>query len=131
MIGSKPAANAPPRSSTAQDQLIDTESAGRDFTAFYGDRHINALLRATQSENYGRILAKPKIFVNDNQPGTIKTADTTYVARRSSVPVSSGGAGTDATLIETAVDYESYEAGITLDITPISALAICFGWTLS
>jgi len=71
-----------------------------------------------QSKNYGRVLAKPKILVHDNQPGTIKTTDTTYVAKRSSIPVSSGGAGTDATLIETAVDYQSYEAGITLNITP-------------
>ncbi len=103
---------------TGKDQFIDTQSASGNFTAFYGDRHINALLQAMQSKNYGRILAKPKILVNDNQPGTIKTADTTYVAKRSSVPVSTGGAGTDATLIETAVEYESYEAGITLDITP-------------
>ncbi|UCD51426.1 MAG: type II and III secretion system protein, partial [Phycisphaerales bacterium] len=66
----------------------------------------------------GRVLAKPKILVNDNQPGMIRTADTTYVRKTSSIPVSSGGAGNDTTLIETAVDYQSYEAGITLNITP-------------
>jgi len=103
---------------SGQDRFVDYQSVGGDFRGFYGDEHINILLEAMQSKNYGRVLAKPKILVNDNEPGTIKTADTTYVVKRSSVPVSTGGAGTDATLIETAVDYEPYEAGITLDITP-------------
>ena len=104
--------------SSNRSRFVDYQSNGGDFTGFYGDRHINLLLQAMQSKNYGRILAKPKILVNDNQPGSIRTADTTYVAKRSSVPVSSGGAGNDATLIETAVEYEGYEAGITLNITP-------------
>lgn len=103
---------------SGRSQFADLQSDGGELTAFYGDKHINLLLRAIQSKNYGRVLAKPKILVNDNEPGTIKTADTTYVAKRSSVPVSTGGAGTDATLIETAVSYEPYEAGITLNITP-------------
>jgi len=103
---------------SGRSQFADLQSDGGELTAFYGDKHINLLLTAMQSKNYGRVLAKPKILVNDNEPGTIKTADTTYVAKRSSVPVSTGGAGTDATLIETAVSYEPYEAGITLNITP-------------
>ena len=86
--------------------------------AFYGDTHIQALLEAVRSKSYGRVLAKPKILVNDNEPGTIKTTDTTYVKKTSSIPVSSGGAGTETSLIQTAEDYEPYEAGITLDITP-------------
>jgi len=105
-------------SASGRSQFADYQSDGGNFTGFYGDKHINLLLQAMQSKNYGRVLAKPKILVNDNQAGTIKTADTTYVAKRSSIPVSSGGAGNDATLIETAVDYQSYEAGITLNITP-------------
>jgi len=103
---------------SGRSQFADYQSDGGDFTGFYGDRHINLLLQTMQSKNYGRVLAKPKILVNDNQPGTIKTADTTYVRKTSSIPVSSGGAGNETTLIETAVDYQSYEAGITLDITP-------------
>jgi general secretion pathway protein D len=101
-----------------RSQFADFQSSGGELTAFYGDRHINMLLQAMQSKNYGRVLAKPKILVNDNEPGMIKTADTTYVAKRSSIPVGSGAAGNDVTLIETAVTYEPYEAGITLDITP-------------
>jgi len=99
-------------------QFVDMQSDGGDLRAFYGDKHVNALLTAMQSKNYGRVLAKPKILVNDNEPGTIKTTDTTYVEKKSSIPVSSGGAGTETSLIQTALDYEPYEAGITLEITP-------------
>ncbi len=87
-------------------------------TGFYADSHINILLRIMESKHYGRILAKPKILVNDNETGIIKTTEMTYVSKTSSVPVSSGGAGNTATLIETAVEYEAYDAGITLEITP-------------
>jgi len=85
---------------------------------FYADEHIQALLTAVQSKDYGRVLAKPKVLVNDNEKGNIKTADTTYVETKSSVPVASGNAGQQNQLIETAVGYEPYEAGITLEITP-------------
>jgi len=93
-------------------------SAGGSLTAFYGDGQIQALLTAVQSKNYGRVLAKPKILVNDNEPGTIKTTDTTYVETTKSIPVTSGGAGNQQNLIETSLEYTAYEAGIKLDITP-------------
>lgn len=101
-----------------RDHFVDTQSDSGEFTGYYADRHVQVLLEAMQSKNYGRVLAKPKILVNDNEPGTIKTTDTTYVRKESSIPVSGGGAGTDMSLIQTAVDYQPYEAGITLDITP-------------
>ncbi|MCF7973366.1 MAG: hypothetical protein K9N55_06095 [Phycisphaerae bacterium] len=101
------------RSSFAEFQTNSGAGSG-----FYADSHINVLLSAMQSKNYGRILAKPKILVNDNETGTIKTTEMTYVSKKSSIPVSSGGAGANTTLIETAVEYESYDAGITLEITP-------------
>ncbi|MGD8786770.1 MAG: type II and III secretion system protein, partial [Phycisphaerales bacterium] len=69
-------------------------------------------------KDYGRVLAKPKILVNDNEPGTISTTDVTYIRKSSSIPVQSGAAGSQSTLLETAVDYEPYDAGITLNITP-------------
>ncbi|MBN1362764.1 MAG: hypothetical protein JW993_19350 [Sedimentisphaerales bacterium] len=94
------------------------QSSSGLLRGFYGDRHIQALLQTVQSKSYGRVLAKTKILVNDNEAGTIKTTDTTYVEKKSSVPITSGGAGNQQNLIETAVDYEPYEAGITLDITP-------------
>ena len=97
---------------------IDFQSNGGQGTGFYGDRHINALLKLMEQKDYGRVMAKPKILVNDNQEGTISTTDTTYVTKTSSIPVSSGGAGSETTLIQTAVDYASYPAGIILNITP-------------
>jgi len=88
-------------------------------SGFYGDKHINLLLSAMHSRNYGRVLAKPKILVNDNEKGTIKTTDTTYVKKVSTTPLGTGGsAGTDTTLIQTGISYDPYDAGITLDITP-------------
>jgi len=105
-------------SGSRPDRFIDVQAGAGVGTGFYADRHINALLTAMQTKDYGRVLAKPKILVNDNQTGTISTTDTTYVAKKSSVPVSTGGAGQQTTLIETAVDYTGYDAGITLDITP-------------
>ena len=101
-----------------RSRFIDMQAKNGNFTGYYGDNHINALLTAMQSKNYGRVLAKPKILVNDNEPGFIKTADTTYVKKTSSIPVTSGAAGTDSTLIQTSVDYTPYDAGIEMNITP-------------
>jgi general secretion pathway protein D len=101
-----------------RSRFMDFQSNAGLGTGFYADTHVNALLTAMQSKNYGRVLAKPKILVNDNESGTIKTTETTYVTKKSSIPVASGGGGTQSTLVETAVDYEGYDAGITLEITP-------------
>ncbi len=103
---------------SGRSSLTDLQSDSGSFRGFYGDEHINVLLQAMASKNYGRVLAKPKVLVNDNEPGSIKTADITYVEVRSSIPVGTGGAGNDVTLIETARKFESYEAGIDLRITP-------------
>jgi len=96
-----------------RDRFIDLQAAGGSGIGFYADRHINALLTAMQQKNYGRVLAKPKILVNDNQPGIIKTTDTTYV-KKTGAAVVEGVAGT----VQTSVEYDPYDAGITLDITP-------------
>ena len=88
------------------------------LTAFYGDDQIEALLTAMQRKSYGRVLAKPKLLVNDNQEGTISTTDTTYVEVQSAIPVTGGAAGTQENLIQTSTDFQSYEAGIELIIQP-------------
>lgn len=122
VLAAKPDVTVPsPHGLLVADSTRVTKSlsiASGALSAFYGDKHIQALLEAVQSKNYGRVLAKPKILVNDNEPGTIKTTDTTYVRKTSSIPVSGGGAGQDTTLIQTAEEFTPYEAGITLDITP-------------
>jgi len=103
---------------SGRSQFVDLRANKGIGTGFYGDRHINMLLSAMQQKNYGRVLAKPKILVNDNAQGIIQTTDTTYVTKKSSTPWSTGAAGQQATVIETAVDFQGYDAGITLDITP-------------
>ena len=101
-----------------RSQFVDLQVKSGKGIGFYGDKHIQALLTAVQAKNYGRVLAKPKVLVNDNEKGNIKTADTTYVATTSSVPVTGGTTGTQNNMIETSLQYQSYEAGITLEITP-------------
>jgi len=105
-------------SAAGRDHFVAAGSKSGKFSGYYADRHVNALLTAMQSKNYGRVLAKPKILVNDNEPGKIKTADITYVKKTSSVPFTSATAGTPTTSVQTSVDYTPYDAGIELNITP-------------
>ena len=108
----------PKLTSSRRDRFVEYKSAGGYGTGFYADRHVTALLTAMQAKDYGRILAKPKILVNDNEQGTIGTTDTTYVTKTSSIPVTSGAGGQQNTLIQTAQDFVGYDAGIKMDITP-------------
>jgi type II secretory pathway component GspD/PulD (secretin) len=101
-----------------KDRFIDASSASGTFKGYYADKHISALLTAMQSKNYGRVLAKPKLLVNDNEAGNIKTADITYIEKQSAIPVNSGAAGNQTTLIQTSRDFQEYEAGIEMNITP-------------
>ncbi len=79
--------------------------------AFYSDDKVQALLTAIARKNYGRVLAKPKILVDDGQEGEISTTDeTTYI--RESVQVPNQGAPI------TTRDFEPIEATIQLQITP-------------
>jgi len=98
---------------SGRDRFIDYQSNGGNGTGFYGDKHINALITAMEEKDYGRVLAKPKILVNDNEPGVISATDTTYV-RTETGAVVEGSTG----VVQTGVDYQGYDAGITLDIVP-------------
>jgi general secretion pathway protein D len=100
------------------DRFADLSSQNGQFKGFYADKHIGALLTAMQKKDYGRVLAKPKLLVNDNEPGNIKTADITYIEKTSSIPVASGAAGQQTQLIQTSSDFQPYEAGIEMNITP-------------
>jgi type II secretory pathway component GspD/PulD (secretin) len=102
--------------SSGRDRFIDFRSDGGSGTAFYGDRHINLLLDLVQKKNYGRILARPKLLVNDNEEGSIKAEETTYVVRDESSIVPGTTTGTSTTVERTV--FEDYSAGITLNITP-------------
>jgi len=80
---------------------------------FYGDTHIQALLTLMQKKGYGRVLAKPKILVNDNELGHIDATNTLYVSRSSSSVTTTG----ESTL-STSFTFDEFPSGIELDITP-------------
>ena len=80
--------------------------------AFYSDRHIQALLTAMQSKNYGRVLAKPKILVNDGQVGMIESTT------KKNVPITSAAVVSNGVAVPGSTTFQSYDAGITLTIQP-------------
>jgi type II secretory pathway component GspD/PulD (secretin) len=88
----------------------DGRPTGR-FQAFYSDEHVQALLTAMQRKNYGRVLAKPRVLVDDGHKGQIVTMDTTtYVKESIQIPQT----GTPITTRE----FVPVEASIKLHITP-------------
>jgi len=95
-------------------EVGSTHGAGGE--AFYADRHIQALLKIMQKKNYGRILARPKLLVNDNEEGTITTEEKTSIVREKT-DVIPGSAATAPTAT-TSVTFDTFTAGITLTITP-------------
>jgi type II secretory pathway component GspD/PulD (secretin) len=102
--------------SSGQRRFVDFQANSGSGVGFYGDKGINALLTAVQTKSYGRVMAKPKILVNDNETGKIVAKDTTYVVKTGQVQaIGTGGASN--TLI-TSTDYTAYDAGVTLDIKP-------------
>ncbi|MBN1972866.1 MAG: hypothetical protein JW787_04460 [Sedimentisphaerales bacterium] len=102
-----------PMANSSRGHYIDFQSNGGQGTGFYGDKHINTLLTLMEQKDYGRVMAKPKILVNDNQKGTISTTDKTYVVKQTGTVIE----GVSST-VQTQIDYEGYDAGITLQITP-------------
>jgi len=92
--------------------LLDQDGTPTGRTrAFYSDRHVQALLNAMARKNYGRVLAKPKVLVDDGRKGQIVTTDTTtYVKESIQIPQT----GTPITTRE----FVPIEANIELNITP-------------
>jgi general secretion pathway protein D len=80
---------------------------------FYADKHIQALLTLMQKKGYGRVLAKPKILVNDNELGHIDTTNTIYVSRSSQSATTEG-----QPVVSTSFTFDEFPSGIQLDITP-------------
>lgn len=80
--------------------------------AFYSEQHVQALLTAMQSKNYGRVLAKPKILVNDGQVGRIESTT------KKNVPITSGSVVSNGVAVPGSTTFQAYDAGITLTIQP-------------
>jgi len=92
-----------------------TSFSGTSGQGFYADEHIQALLTLVQKKEYGRVLARPKLLVNDNEKGTIQTKkETTIVSPKTDVVAVQGGGGTTGVSILT----QAYTSDITLEIEP-------------
>ena len=98
------------RISELSSTLGDALTGGQGF---YADTHIQALLTMMQKKGYGRVLAKPKILVNDNELGHIDTMNTIYGSRSSSSATTSGEA-----VVSSSYTFDEFPSGIELDITP-------------
>ncbi len=112
-----------PFPSNTVEELSSNPSDAGAFTGFYSNRHIQALLTLMQKKDYGRILARPKILVNDNEKGHIDTTTTIYVARTSSTYLPSTVVTTTPTTTPsntavTSTTFDQFPSGIKLDITP-------------
>ncbi len=92
-------------------------TSGTDSVAkgFFNAGSIQALLDLIDRNKYGRVLARPKILVNDNEEGTISTEDTRYVGQTTSTTVA-GTTTTDSVVQSTT--FTPYTAKIELKITP-------------
>ncbi|MBN1393356.1 MAG: hypothetical protein JW947_11225 [Sedimentisphaerales bacterium] len=100
--------------------LLDSEGKPtKRVRGFYSEGPIQILLDAIDSKGYGRILARPKILVNDNEEGRINTTQRTYVPESQLYYPSGTATGTGTTLEPVVTTtYTPYEARIELVITP-------------
>ncbi len=98
------------------DRYAHAATGAGTFTGFFNSDLIQGLLTAMQKNEYGRVMARPKILVNDNQEGEIKTEDTVAVAeiQTSVIP---GTATQTSTTSQQAV-FKDYIADVTLTIKP-------------
>ncbi len=105
-----------PSNTVKEATSIQSDTTGGQ--GFYADNHIQALLSLMQKKNYGRVLARPKILVNDNEKGHIDTTKTIYIARSAStVQTAVSGTATNVP-ISTSYTFDQFPSGIKLDITP-------------
>jgi len=111
-----PALLAPEDSGFPSDRVAELGSfigGSLSGQGFYADTHIQALLTLMQKKGYGRVLAKPKILVNDNELGHIDATNTIYVSRSSSSATTTGEA-----IVSSSYTFDEFPSGIQLDITP-------------
>ncbi|MHC4758413.1 MAG: secretin N-terminal domain-containing protein [Planctomycetota bacterium] len=81
---------------------------------FYNDDHVQALLTAVSNRNWGRVLSRPKLLVNDNQEGQIIQNRTIYITETDVTTV----ATTTTPTTSTDVKFTPYKTGIDLKIKP-------------
>jgi type II secretory pathway component GspD/PulD (secretin) len=90
---------------------------GGTTTGYFSNNKIQALLNLIDTKQYGRVLARPKVLVNDNEEGTISTEDTRYVGQTTATTVA-GTAGAASDSVVQSTQFTPYTAKIELKITP-------------
>ena len=96
--------------------LGDASTVGGNITAFLNTGSVQALLTAMQQNGFGRVMSQPKLLVNDNQEGEIKSETKTSIAQQKSIIQPSSDQG--QTITTTDVSFNEYTAGVTLTIKP-------------
>ncbi|MBM4104072.1 MAG: hypothetical protein FJ263_08480 [Planctomycetes bacterium] len=86
------------------------------FTGFFNTDMIQGILTAMQQNKYGRIMARPKILVNDNQEGEIKSENTISVAQIKTNVIP--GTATQTSTSSQDASFQDYTEGVTLKIKP-------------
>lgn len=101
-----------PINSSAGSDVLEGKWDGASLGGFWTADKIQLLLDTIETKDYGRVLAQPKILVNDNEEGVISTSETTYFKQETQ---SFPGEGTTPV---TTVTFDPYDAKIELGITP-------------
>ncbi|MCK5173766.1 MAG: hypothetical protein KAR47_10270, partial [Planctomycetes bacterium] len=99
--------------------ILEGAFDGTNFTGFYADSNIQALLETIDDKGYGRVLARPPILVRDNQEGSINTTGTIYIAEEKSNIVNTDS----GTTTSSDINFKPYNSGINLTIKPQVASA--------
>jgi type II secretory pathway component GspD/PulD (secretin) len=116
--GTTPTAIVGSQANFAQDSFIDARSTSGTGKVFFNSDRVQALLDVIETKGYGRVMSRPKILVNDNEEGNIKTKNTIPIAEVKVITTPySTGTGTSSTTSNN-VEFKDYEAGVELKIKP-------------
>lgn len=96
---------------TALGDHIEAKLDSGTTYGYYSADRIQALLKLVDTKGYGRVLAQPKILVNDNEEGTISTTNQRYVSEEQQSTTSEG-------VTTKSTTWKAYDAKIELKITP-------------
>ncbi len=93
---------------------------GAGGQGFLAKGQVQVLFKVMEYRGYGRVLARPKLLVNDNEEGTITTEDTIYIAEKQTkyIPTTTAPGSTPGYSPDTSVTFKPYNAGIELTIQP-------------
>ncbi len=114
-VAGAPMATGTPAVNFPLGNFVDGSFTGSTTKGFYSDSHIQSLLTLLEEKKYGRVMAKPKLLVNDNQEGMIKTTNKTYRPSTETVWRDTGSGGQQSSDTTT---WKDYDAGVDMTIKP-------------